>query len=150
MKVILLKDVKNVGKKGDKVTVSDGYGANYLIPHKLAVLETVHSNNVLEKEKEAERARQAKLKEEALKIKAQLETIKLDFVASSGKDGKMFGSISLKQIEEELKAKHNITIDKRKFVGKYNLNCFGYHRLNIELYKDVIGTVVIEVKEKEK
>ena len=149
MKIILLKDVKNVGKKGQKVTVSDGYGANYLIPHGLAVLETTHSNNVLEKEKEAERIKQENLKQEALKIQEQLKLITLVFFAPSGKDGRMFGSISTKQIEEDLKSKHNIVIDKRKFLEKYALNSFGYHRLDIELYKGVIGTVVVEIKERE-
>ena len=150
MKVILLKDVKNVGKKGEKVTVSDGYGQNFLIPRGLAVLETVHSNNVLEKEKEAERLHQAELKKEAEITKEKLTKIKLVFNAPVGSDGRMFGSISTKQVEEELKAKYNITVDKRKFLEKYNLNSLGYHRLKIELYKDVIGEVVVEVIERSK
>ncbi len=150
MKVILLKDVKNVGKKGEKVTVSDGYGQNFLIPRGLAVLETIHSNNVLEREKEAERVHQGELKDEALKIKEQLSKIKLVFSAPVGNDGRMFGSISTKQVEEELRSRYNIVIDKRKFLEKYNLNSLGYHRLQIELYKDVIGEVVVEIVERKK
>lgn len=150
MKVILLEDVKKLGKKGEKIVVSDGYGMNYLIPRKLAVLETKKSNNELEKQKE-----EARLEEEAALKKAQevavlLKDIVLEFTASSSKDGRMFGTISPKQIEEELKNTRGIIIDKRKFIDKYPVNAFGYSRLKIELHKGVIAIINVHVEAKEK
>ncbi len=148
MKVILLQDVKNLGKKGQKIVVSDGYGANFLIPKKLAVLETAQATAQLEREKENARLLDEKLKKEAQETAKKLENIVVSFTAASGKDGKMFGSISSKQIEDELKNKHSIIIDKRKFIDKYPVNTLGYSRLRIELYKDVIAIVNVLVEEK--
>ena len=149
MKVIMLKDVKKLGKKGEKIVVSDGYAANYLIPNGLAVMETVHSNNVLEKEKEQARIEEENNKKIALEVSEKLKSITLEFFAA-GKDGKMFGSISPKQIEEELRNKHQINIDKRKIISKDSINIFGYTSVKIELHKGVIGIIKVHVTEKEK
>ena len=77
-----------------------------------------------------------------------LKGITLEFDAKVGKDSKLFGSISLKQVEEEMKAKHNIVIDKRKFLDKGPLDFLGYHKLRIELYKGVIGVVNVHISER--
>ena len=111
MEVILLKDVKGIGKSGQKVNVKDGYAANYLIPNKLAVKLTARSQEVLDIQnanKEAEKQENIRIAKEVAK---KLETIVVEFTANTGADGKMFGSISTKQIEEELKRKYNIVID---------------------------------------
>lgn len=148
MKVILLKDVKGIGKKDQIVTVKDGYGANYLIPNGLAVGYSQKSVEILDQQK-ADAAEQVRLSTiNAQKVAKQLEGITLEFEAASGNDSRMFGSISTKQIEQELKAKHNIEIDKRKFVDKIPVDRFGYTKLRIELYKGVIGTVTVHVSEK--
>ena len=148
MKVILLKDVKGIGKKDQIVSVKDGYGANYLIPNGLAVMHSQKSVEVLNQQKAdaAEQVRLATIK--AKEVAKQLESITLEFSAACGADGKMFGSISTKQIEQELKAKHNIEIDKRKFVDKIAVDRLGYTKLNIELYKGVVGVVTVHVSEK--
>ena len=148
MKVILLKDVKGIGKKDQIVSVKDGYAANYLIPNKLAVMESQKSVEVLNQQKAdaAEEVRLATIK--AKEVAKQLESITVEFTAACGSDGRMFGSISTKQIEQELKAKHNITIDKRKFIDKIAVDRLGYTKLKIELYKGVTGTVTIHVSEK--
>ena len=148
MKVILLKDVKGIGKKDQIVNVKDGYGANYLIPNGLAVMHSQKSVEILDQQKAdaAELVRQQTLK--AQEVAKQLEGIVLEFEAPSGKDSRMFGSISTKQVEQELKAKHSIEIDKRKFVDKTAIDRFGYTKLRIELYKGVIGTVTVHVSEK--
>ena len=148
MKVILLKDVKGIGKKDQIVTVKDGYAANYLIPNKLAVMESQKSVEVLNQQKAdaAEEVRQLTIK--AKEVAKQLEDITVEFTAVGGSDGRMFGSISTKQIEQELKAKYNIEIDKRKFLDKIAVDRFGYTKLRIELYKGVVGTVTIHVSEK--
>lgn len=148
MKVILLQDVKGVGKKNSIVEVSDGYASNFLIPRKLAVKSTEKGLEVMNKqiqtEKEDLARKEALAKEEAKK----LEAITLEFTAPSSKDGRMMGTISIKQITEELKAKYGITIDKRKFVDKYPCNAFGYTKLKIELFKNVFGTIKVHVTEK--
>ncbi|MBP5091059.1 MAG: 50S ribosomal protein L9 [Bacilli bacterium] len=151
MKVILLQDVKKYGKKGDTINVSDGFGKNYLIPRGLAVPSTESSQKTLAKNNAAESARQAELKKEAEALAERLKNINVEFKAKVGSDGRMFGSVSPKQIEEGLKAQWGITIDKRKFIDKYPANGLGYTRLRIELYKgeagEVVGTVNVHISE---
>jgi large subunit ribosomal protein L9 len=150
MKVILLKD-SSVGKKGATVTVSDGYACNYLIPHGLAVKSDSDAQRSLARQNAQEEARQKVLKEEAEKVKIRLENINVEFKAKVGADGKMFGAISPKQIEDGLLSQWDIKIDKRKFIDKYPANAIGYTRLKIELYKgiagEVIGTVNVHISE---
>lgn len=147
MRVILLKDVKGVGKKQEVVNVKDGYAMNYLIPNRLAVMQTEKSMEVLHQQKEDEAAEIARLTKEAKAVAEQLKNIVLEFKANGGSDGRMFGSISTKQIESELKEKHGITIDKRKFISKVAVDRFGYTKLDIELYKGVKGVVTVHVSE---
>jgi large subunit ribosomal protein L9 len=151
MKVILLSDQGKLGKKGDTVTVSDGYGANYLIPKGLAVVSTSSSQQNLAKENAEETARQKALKEEAEKLAVRLEHLNVEFTAKVGGDGRMFGTISPKEIEEGLQKQWGITIDRRKFIDKYPANAIGYTRLKIELYKgsegQVVGVVNVHISE---
>ena len=147
MKVILLKDVKGIGKKQDIVNVKDGYGANYLIPNKLAVQYSERSNEILDIQKQKQADEIERLKEEAFASAKKLESIVVEFKAKSGTGGRMFGSISTKQIEAELKEKHGITIDKRKILDKQPVDHFGYSKLKIELYKGITGTITVHVSE---
>ena len=151
MKVILLSDVKKVGKKGETVTVSDGYGANFLIPRGLAKLSTEASQKELARDNAAEAARQAELKKAAEETATRLEHIEVKLKGKAGSDGRMFGSISTKEIVEALEKQWGIVVDKRKFIDKYPVNALGYARLRIELYKgsegQVIGTVVVHIEE---
>jgi large subunit ribosomal protein L9 len=147
MKVIMLKDVKGVGKVNQIIEVKDGYASNYLLPNRLAVKYTERSIEVLEDQKKNEQ-----LKIEALTKKAQekakmLENITVEFKAKAGSDGRMIGTISTKQIEKELLDKYHIEIDKRKFVDNFKVNAFGFTNLKIELYKNVFGNVRVHVSE---
>ena len=142
MKVILLQDVKKLGKKGETITVADGYGANFLIPKGLAVASTEGSQRQLARDNEEEAKRQKRLFEEAKVLAERLKSINVEFAVKVGKDGKMFGSISPKEIAEGLERQWGIIIDKRKFIDKYPANALGYTRLKIELYKGSEGTVV--------
>jgi len=147
MKVILLMDVKNIGKKGETKEVSDGYANNFLIPRKFAVPLTNKSLEILNKQN-TEKANEIEANRKvALENKEKLKTITLEFTAKAAPDGRMIGSISYKEIEEELKNKFNIEIDKRKIVTKYQVNAFGTTKLKIELFKDVIGEISVHVKE---
>lgn len=151
MKIILLADVKGVGKKGMTVDAKDGFAKNFLIPRGLAVISTDSNQKILAKNNAEEDARQQALKKEAEELAKRLEHINVEFKAKVGSDGRMFGAISPKQIEEGLKARWNIIIDKRKFIDKYPANALGYTRLKIELYKgsagEVIGTVNVHISE---
>ena len=142
MKVILLQDVKKLGKKGDTVKVADGYGQNFLIKNKLAVLETDTSRKIVENEKEkahqVDLENQAKAKELAKRI----EEITLEFTLKSGKDGKTFGSISTKQVDE-----YDIKIDKRKFIDGHPIGGLGYTKLKVDLYKGIVATINVHLKE---
>lgn len=148
MKVILLENVKGIGKKGETVNVKDGYAANFLLPRHLAVKLTDKSLEVLNQQN-LDAAQ--KIKEETLKaqeIAKKLEGIVLEFTANTGSDGKMFGTISNKQVEEKLKNEFNVTVDKRKFIDKTSIDRIGYTKLRIELYKGVEGVVNVHVSEK--
>ena len=149
MEVILLSDVKGIGKKGETKSVSDGYATNFLIPKKLAVRKTAESVKVLERQNEQKRLEEEHKKEIALKNKEELEKITLEFKARKQAKGQMAGSISTKEVENKLKEQYGITIDKRKFVEKYPINAFGYTNLKIELYKGVIGVIRVHVTEEE-
>ena len=142
MKVILLQDVKGVGKKGQTVEVSDGYANNFILPRRLGVMATKRSQEILNLQIEDARKKDEENRLNAQEVAKQLETITLEFVAPSGKDGRMFGSISSKQIVDALKSKHNILIDKRKFLSNDTANVFGTTNFKVELYKDVIGEVI--------
>lgn len=148
MKVILLADVKKLGKKGDTVKVADGYGMNFLVKNKLAVLESDTSKKVLEKQKEEQSAIDEANKLEAIKLKDSIEALTLEFNLNSGKDGKTFGSISTKQVVEQLRDKHSIKVDKRKFLDSHTIGALGYSKLKIELYKGVIATITVHLTTK--
>ncbi|MCI9092389.1 MAG: 50S ribosomal protein L9 [Coprobacillus sp.] len=148
MKVILTQDVKKVGKKGEIVNVADGYGKNFLIKNNLAVLATAYGKEVIAKNKEEARLQDLENKKKAEELKATLENMTLEFKLSSGKDGKTFGSVSTKNVAEELLKKYDIKIDKRKFINARPIQALGYTNLKIELYKDVIATIKVHLSEK--
>lgn len=145
MKVILLSDVKKVGKKGEIKDVADGYARNFLIARGLAVMASSGSKKVLDQQKKEEAQLDEKKREEANELKKVLEDKILTFKVKA-REGKVSGSVSTKQIEEELK-KQGITIDKRKIKDNEPLNELGSYEIRIELYKDVIGKIRVELIE---
>lgn len=149
MKVILLKDVKNVGKKDQVIEVSDGYASNFLIPRKLAVFFTSKSKEVLENQKEQVLLTEKQNTEAAKKTAKKFEKVYCEFVLSTGEKGRTFGSISAKQIEKQLQDQYGITVDKRKFINFTPINQLGTTIVKIELYKGVIGELKVVVKTKE-
>ena len=146
MKVILLKDVKKQGKKDEIITVSDGYAQNYLIKNGLAVKYTSGSKNILDKELEIKDQKEQELINNCENIKNKLSKLEFNFKVKVGKNGKVFGTISSKQIAEEL-TKHNINIDKKSIVINEPISTLGVHLIDINLHKKVRGQIKIIVSE---
>ncbi len=147
MKVILLKDVKNQGKKDEILEVSDGYANNYLIKNKLAVPYSKRSKEVLDQELETRRVNEEKRIAEYKKLASEIGKKNLVFQVKSGKDGKIFGTISSKQIHEELK-KEGVNIDKKCIHLNTPLDTLGVHKVEIELHKQVKFSIDIQIKSK--
>ena len=147
MKVIFLRDVKGQGKKNEIKEVSDGYAINYLIKNSYAVKYTKSSSDRLDKTLENDRLNEAKNIKEANELKNKLEKEKINFEVKTGKDGKVFGSISSKQICEKL-ANLGYNIDKKRIMITDSLSNLGMTYVDIELYKKVVAKVRVELIKK--
>ena len=145
MKVILLTDVKNVGKKGDIKEVSDGYARNYLIARKLAVQASDDSLKLLKKEEALAADKEAQEVAKAKEVKEDLAKQVFKFKVNV-KDGKVFNSVSTKQLQAALKEK-GYTIDKRKIIDSHPITSLGYTDVRIELHKGVIATIRVLLEE---
>ena len=144
MKVILLCDVKKVGKKGEVKEVSDGYAQNFLIKQNLAVPASEGSMKVLDKENAEEKALDEKKREEENKVKEELKNKEFVFKDKS-KDDKVFNSISSKHIAEELN-RQGYEIDKRKIIDNEPITSLGVNTIRIQLYKDVVAEVKVKLE----
>lgn len=147
MKVILLQDVKGTGKKGELVDVSDGYARNFLLPKKAAKKATAQAMSEL---KNAEESKAFKIEEEkksANASKVVLESKVLNIKAKAGQNGKLFGSVTAKEISAELKKQFSITIDKRKITLDSDIKTFGAYKAQVKLYTGIIATVNVVVSE---
>ena len=144
MKVILLQDVKKQGKKDDIIEVSDGYATNFLFKNKLAVPYTKTSNKILKNEIDTRNKEEEKFIKECEEIKKKLEKERFSFKVNSGKDGKIFGTISNKQISEEL-SKKGYKIDKKKIDVPVKIDSLGTYNININLHKKVVAKIKINI-----
>ena len=147
MKVILIADVKNVGKKGDVVDVSEGYATNFLIKKHLAILQNKANLNDLNKKKEEEKKLDLAKREEALNLKNKLTTITVVFNEHAGSEGRRHSAITSKIIEEKLKNEFDIVVDKKNFKNFLPIKAIGKATIEVILYKDIIGKINIEIKE---
>ena len=148
MKVILLQDVKSQGKKDQIINVSDGYAKNFLFPKGLAKPADAQSLNDIKNKKAAEAHRIEVERAEAKATAEKLEGIMLKMPASSGADGKLYGSITSKDIVEALAAQADITIDKRKILSDEPIRTYGAYTREVKLFQDVIGKIHLTVCEK--
>ncbi|WP_404450714.1 50S ribosomal protein L9 [Virgibacillus necropolis] len=148
MKVIFLKDVKGKGKKGEVKNVSDGYARNYLLKNKLA--EEANTGNVkaLEAKQRKEDQLEQKEKEEAIALKDTLAELTVELKAKSGDAGRLFGSITSKQIAEALQKEHGYKIDKRKIELDQPIRALGYTTVPVKILPEVSGSIKVHVSEK--
>ncbi|MFS0865597.1 50S ribosomal protein L9 [Fredinandcohnia sp. 179-A 10B2 NHS] len=147
MKVIFLKDVKGKGKKGEVKNVSDGYAHNFLLKQNLAIEATPANMKSLEAKKNKESKEAAEELEQSKKLKERLESLTVELSAKSGEGGRLFGSVTSKQIADELSKKHGIKIDKRKFDLPDGIRALGFTNVPVKLHPEVIATVKVQVKE---
>ena len=148
MKVILLKDVKGTGKKGEVKEVSDGYARNFLIKKGVAV-EASQANMKELDEKEKSKERKARIEyEEAVLLGKQMEEINIQIEVKAGEGGRLFGSITSKEIAEQLKKQKNLDIDKRKILMDEPIRTLGSTFVEIKLHQKVTTKIRVDVKEK--
>ena len=147
MKVVLLQDVRAQGKKGEIVNVSDGYARNFLFPKKLAVEA---DSKALSEAKAKEEAAKYRIEEEKKAARATAEKLKgitVVLTAAHGEDGRLYGSVTSKDIAEALKAQHGIEIDKRKLVLPDAIKAYGMYKIDVKLYPEITGSVNVHVAE---
>lgn len=147
MKVIFLKDVKGTGKKGEVKNVADGYAQNFLIKQGLAVEASQSNVSTLNAQKKKEEKQAAEELAEAKKLKETIDGITVELDAKAGEGGRLFGSITSKQIAEELQKKYQIKIDKRKIELEDAIRSLGHTKVPVKLHSDVIATLTVHVKE---
>ena len=136
MKVILLQDVKKMGKKGDVIEASDGYARNYLFPKKLAEEATANALHIVNAKKENERKKKLAELEEAQKLAAELKGKEVTINAKAGENGRLFGAITNKDIAEVINSSFNLSIDKKKVVVN-TIKVAGTYDVEVKLYPEV-------------
>ena len=136
MKVILLQDVKKMGKKGDVIEASDGYARNYLFPRKLAEEATANALHVVNAKKENERKKKLAELEAAQKLAAELKGKEVTINAKAGDNGRLFGAITNKDVAEVINSQFNLSIDKKKIVVN-TIKVAGTYEVEVKLYPEV-------------
>ena len=147
MEVILMQDVKALGKKGDKVKVSEGYARNFLLPKKLGVEANAKNLNDLKLTK-AHEAKLAKELDAAIALKEVIESKKIVLSIKGGKDGRTFGSVSGKEIAEAAKEQAGLELDKKKIKIDEPIRMAGTFHLPVKLHKEVVAELTVEVEQK--
>ena len=147
MKVILQQDVKGQGKRGQMVEVSDGYARNFLLPRKLAVEANAENINTMVMQDKAKKAREAEEKAQAQAVAEQLKSCQVKIYAKAGQGGRLFGSVTSKEISEALKAQFQLDVGKTKIVLPEPIKGFGSFEVKCKLGYEVSGTIYVVVAE---
>ncbi|RDW15230.1 50S ribosomal protein L9 [Oceanobacillus arenosus] len=147
MRVIFLKDVKGKGKKGEVKNVSDGYARNYLLKNKIAEEATAGNMKILDAQKRKDAQVEQKEKEEAINLKDKLADLTVEIKAKAGEGGRLFGSITSKQIADILEKEHGYKVDKRKIELEEPIRALGYTTVPIKLHPEVSGSIKVHVAE---
>ena len=147
MKVILIEDVKTLGKKGDTVNVNDGYARNFILPKKLGIEATAKNLNDLKLQKANEDRIAAQKLEEAKQLAAKIEEKSVVLNVKTGEGGKLFGSVTAKEIAEGIEKQLGVTLEKRKIVLKDDIKAFGSYTIEVKIYNGVSANVFVVVGE---
>lgn len=147
MKVVLLEDVKSLGKKGDLVEVSDGYGRNFILPKKKGVEATAKTMNDLKLQKQQQDKMAAKQLEEAKALAEKVEAAQVVLKVKTGEGGKVFGSVSTKEIAAGAKEQWGLELDKKKMVLEEPIKSCGNHIVPVKLHRDVTANLTVKVTE---
>lgn len=145
MKVILTQDIKGVGKKDEVINANDGYARNFLLPRKLAVEANTSNMSQLKGRQDSANFKKEQEKEEASAIKEKLSKIMLKINVKAGENGKIFGSITAKEIATELQKQYKIEVDKKKILLKEPIKEIGTFTIDIKLYEGIIGKLKIDI-----
>ncbi|MBQ8250248.1 MAG: 50S ribosomal protein L9 [Clostridia bacterium] len=147
MKVVLTQDVKSQGKKGQLINVSDGYARNFLLPKGLAIIADNKALNEIKGREAAEAHRKEVELQTAKDTAAKLEAVVVKFKGKAGVDGRLYGSVTSKDIAEELLKQADITVDKRKIQLDDALKTFGTHTVDVKLHAEVVGKINVVIGE---
>lgn len=147
MKLILSKDVKGLGKKGELVNVSDGYARNFLLPKGLAVEATDGNMKILKEKKTSQKLKEKQELEEAKALAKKIENSPIEISAKAGEGGRLFGSVTSKDLAEELNKKHKIKVDKRKIVLSDPIRELGSRYVEIKIQSGVVAKLKVNIKE---
>lgn len=150
MKVILLEDVKSLGKKGQIVDINDGYARNFVLPKKLGVEATNANLNNLKLQKANEEKVAKEIYEKALAFKEEIEAIEVLVAIKAGEGGRTFGSVSSKEIASEALKQKSIELDKKKIQLAEPIKSFGVHNVTVKLHPKVTATLKVKVQEANK
>lgn len=145
MKVIFLKDLKGQGKKDEIKEVKDGYAENFLIKNGYAIKYTSRSKEILDIQIETRNENEKELIDKCNKIKDKMEKLTYTFKVKTGKEDKVFGTVSTKQIEEEL-SKNGFKVDKKKITTESSLSSLGFHKVKVELHPKVIANINVKLE----
>lgn len=145
MKVIFIKDLKGQGKVGEEKNISDGYAKNFLIPKGYAIEATAANLNDYKGKKDSQEFKKQQEIEHAEALKESLKKVTLKISAKSGDNGKLFGSITSKELSAKLKADHKIDIDKKKFVLPDGIKTTGSFTIDIKLHPGIVGKLNVVV-----
>ena len=147
MKVILLQDVKALGKEGELVEASDGYARNFLLPKKLAKEANAQAMNEYKNAENSKNFKIATQKAQAEEQKKTLEGKTFKMTAKAGQGGRLFGSITSKQVAEEIKKQYKIEVDKRKVILECDIKEFGTYKAEVKLYTGISAKIDVQVSE---
>ena len=145
MKVILVQDIKSVGKKGQVIDASDGYARNYLIPKKLAVVADATNLNELKTKQDANKYRRDMTMANAKELQEKMKSYELTFVIKAGDNGKTFGSVTAKDIADELNKKYYVEVDKKKVCLTDSIKTLGEYNIEIKLFEGISGMLKVKV-----
>ena len=149
MKVILQQEVKKLGKKGDVIEVSEGYARNYLLLQKLAIPATATNVNNASQQKASEERKLQRVLDEANLMAAQMSKVEVSVTVKMGEGGKLFGSVTSKDIADALLLQHKIEIDKRKIDLKEAIKSIGTYPISIKLHPEISAKIQVHISAKQ-